>query len=236
VAVDVDERAIVEEALRGDANATRRLVKLVLPVIQARLGRVLARRRARSNRDVRQEIEDLAQEVFVSLFEREGRTLRAWDPSRGLSLASFCGLIAEREAASILRSGRRSPWTEDATDDENLEKDAGRAADDVEGALVSRDHLLRLVDRLREELSPLGLEMFQRLLVDEESVDDVCAATSMKPDAVYAWKSRLSKLARKVAKEIAASEPQLKTVANTAKSEEKASEMSETGATSRRAE
>lgn len=231
-----DERSIVDEALRGDADATRRLVKLVLPVIQARIGRVLARRRARSNRDVRQEIEDLAQEVFVSLFERQGRTLRAWDPSRGLSLSSFCGLIAEREAASILRSGRRSPWTEDATSDEALEKDAGIASDDVEGALVSRDHLLRLVDRLREELSPLGLEMFQRLLVDEEPVDHVCAVTSMKADAVYAWRSRLSKLARKLAKEIAASEPQVRAATPGKSGEKRADELSETGATPRRAE
>jgi len=227
---EAEHHTLVEAALRGDAMATRRLVKLVLPIIQARLGRVLARRRTRSNRDVRQEIEDLAQEVFVSLFERDGRILRAWDPSRGLSLPSFCGLIAEREAASILRSGRRSPWTEDATEDEELAKGAGVAADDVEGAFVSRDQLLRLADRLREELSPLGLEMFQRLMVDEEGADAVCAATGMKADAVYAWKSRLSKLARKLAIEIAASEPHVKA----AKSDEKTTRaMSETSRLSR---
>lgn len=203
-----DERQLLERALSGDAAASRALVAAVLPVVQVRVGRVLARRRAKSARDVRQEVADLAQEVFAALFEADGRVLRAWDPARGLSLAGFCGLIAEREAASILRSGRRSPWTEDATPAEDLERDAG-AASDTERSVASREQLERLTERLREQLSPRGLELFQRLVVDEEPVESVCAATGMTADAVYAWRSRIGKLARKIALELTASEPQI---------------------------
>jgi DNA-directed RNA polymerase specialized sigma24 family protein len=229
-AVSDDERALLDRALSGDATATRELVAAVLPVVQVRIARVLSRRRARSNRDVRQEVEDLAQEVFAALFEDDGRVLRAWDPDRGLALASFCGLIAEREAASILRSGRRSPWTEDATASEDLEKDAGT----VPGAelhVASREQLERLMVRLREELSPRGLEMFQRLIVEEEAVESVCAATKMTPDAVYAWRSRLGKLARKLAIEIAASEPNLR-----GETEKNVSGVSDAATSSRRSE
>ncbi len=208
-----DERRLLERALGGDATAARGLVALVLPIVQARVARVLARRRARSARDVRQEVADLTQEVFASLFEHDGRILRAWDPARGLSLASFCGLVAEREAASILRSGRRSPWTEDATPAEDLERDAGHGGD-VELGVASREQLERLTERLREELSPLGLEMFQRLVVDEEAIDVVCAATGMKADAVYAWRSRIGKLARRIARELTASEPNISASGN----------------------
>ena len=202
------ERELLDRALSGDATATRELVALVLPVVQVRVARVLSRRRARSGRDVRQEVEDLAQEVFAALFENDGRVLRVWDPARGLALASFCGLVAEREAASILRSGRRSPWTEDATPVEDLERGVGSAADAELGA-SSREQLERLAERLRQELSPRGLELFQRLIVEEEPVDAVCASTGMSADAVYAWRSRLGKLARKIALEIAASEPHI---------------------------
>ena len=202
------ERELIDRALSGDAVATRELVALVLPVVQVRVARVLSRRRARSGRDVRQEVEDLAQEVFAALFEDGGRVLRAWDPARGLQLASFCGLVAEREAASILRSGRRSPWTEDATAPEDLERDAGVVAD-AELGLASREQLERLVDRLRQELSPRGLELFHRLVVEDESVESVCSSTGMTADAVYAWRSRLAKLVRKIAAEIRASEPRV---------------------------
>lgn len=204
----MDERELVDRALSGDASATRRLVVLVLPVVQARIARALARRRARGGRDVRQEVEDLAQEVFVALFEKDGHVLRAWDPARGLGLASFCGLVAEREAASILRSGRRSPWAADPTDSEALERDLDPSPS-FETRLATREQLELLVDRVRQALSPLGLEMFERLVVQEEAVESVCAATGMKADAVYAWRSRLGKLVRKIAGEIAISDPNI---------------------------
>lgn len=201
-----DERSLLERSLAGDSSATRALVRLLLPVVQVRVARVLSRRRGRSGRDVRQEVEDLSQEVFAALFERDARVLRAWDPSRGLSLASFCGLIAEREAASILRSGRRSPWTEDATEEDDLERGVGAHAD-TELRVASREQLDRLVDKLREALSPRGLEMFQRLVVDEEPVESVAASTGMTADAIYAWRSRLGKLVRRLAAELTSSEP-----------------------------
>jgi len=146
----------------------------------------------------------------MALFAEGGKVLRAWDPSRGLSLASFCGLIAEREAASILRSGRRSPWTEAATELDDLEK-ALSEVPDVEVRVSSREQLARLVDQLREALSPRGLELFHRLVVEEESVESVCSSTGMTSDAVYAWKSRIGKVVRKLAVEMAASEPRLPT-------------------------
>jgi DNA-directed RNA polymerase specialized sigma24 family protein len=204
----LDERELADRVLSGDAAATRKLVVLVLPVVQARIARMLVRRKTRGGRDVRQEVEDLAQEVFAALFEAEGRVLRAWDPARGLGLASFCGLIAEREVSSILRSGRRSPWAADPTEADVLEKDLAPEPD-FEARLATREQLELLVDRVREALSPLGLEMFERLVVREEAVESVCSATGMKADAVYAWKSRLGKLVRKIARDIAISDPNI---------------------------
>ena len=204
----MDDRALLEQALSGDTGATRRLIGVLMPVVQARVARTLVRRRGGSGRDARQEVEDLAQEVFAALFGDGGRVLRAWDPSRGLTLASFCGLIAEREAASILRSGRRSPWTEAATELDELESSLAEVPD-AEMRVSSREQLARLVDRLRAALSPRGLELFHRLVVEEESVESVCASTGMTPDAVYAWKSRIGKVIRKLEADMAASEPRV---------------------------
>ena len=205
----MDERALLERALSGEPSAARELVRLLAPVVQARVARVLVRRRGASGRDVRQEVPDLAQEVFAALFADGGRALRAWDAGRGLSLPGFCGLVAEREAASILRSGRRSPWTETATELDDLEKSLEHVRP-AEAVLATREQLDLVVDRLREALSPRGLELFQRLVVDEEPVASVCEATGMTADAVYAWKSRIGKLVRKLASEVAASEPRAK--------------------------
>lgn len=195
------EAELVQDALSGSPDGTRRFVAHVLPVVHARIGRVLARRGRREGRDGRQETEDLGQEVFVALFEADARTLRAWDPARGMSLLNFVGLVAEREAASILRSGRRSPWTDSAQEQEVLERSIApdRGA---EARLLSRDLLLALADRLREKLSLRGLELFERLVVQEESIESVGAAYALSADAVYAWKSRLGKVARAIALEL----------------------------------
>lgn len=202
----MEERALLDQALSGDAVATGKLVRVLMPIVQARVARTLVRRRGGSGRDVRQEVEDLAQEVFAALFADDGKVLRAWDPTRGLTLASFCGLIAEREAASILRSGRRSPWTEAATELDDLERQLEQAQS-AHVTVSTREQLALLVDRLRESLSPRGLELFHRLVVEEESVESVCASTGMSADAVYAWKSRILKIVKKLAREDLSSEP-----------------------------
>lgn len=193
---------LLDTALAGDAGAVRTLVAAMTPVVQARVARVLLRREsAGRGRDVRQELEDLAQEVFAALFAERARLLRLWSPERGLSLTNFVGLLAEREAISILRSGRRSPWTEDPTEAEDLSERAGATAA-VDAQIASRQLLERLLDRLRAQLSPKGLQLFVWLLVEQQPVDEVCRLADLKPDAVYAWRSRLGKLLRTLAAEI----------------------------------
>lgn len=193
---------LLDTALAGDAGAVRALVAAMTPLVQARVARVLLRRAsAGRGRDVRQELEDLAQEVFAALFAERGRLLRLWSPERGLSLTNFVGLLAEREAISILRSGRRSPWTEDPTEADDLSERAGTSGT-VEAQIASRQLLERLLDRLRAQLSPKGLQLFVWLLVEQQPVDDVCRLADLKPDAVYAWRSRLGKLLRTLAAEI----------------------------------
>jgi DNA-directed RNA polymerase specialized sigma24 family protein len=195
---------LVGPALAGSPAAVRALVNLVAPVVHARIARALTRSATgrRQGRDLRQEIEDFAQEVFAAIFADQGRALRAWDPERGLSLVNFVGLVAEHQVASILRSGRRNPWTEEPTLAGEIDLPSG-SAEGAEERVYSREVLVKLDDRLRVELSPRGLHLFRMLVVEERSVPDVCAETSMTPDAVYAWRSRLGKLVRKLGDEIA---------------------------------
>lgn len=198
---------LVHAALSGDRAAVRALCASLAPLVQARVAKALLRRhRAGVRRAVREEVLDLTQEVFVALFERDGRLLRAWDPERGLSLPNFVGLIAEREVSSILRSGVRSPFalddalTEDAL--EPLEAPMG-----VEADVASRETLEKLLDGLRARLSPLGLQMFRLLFVEERTVEEICESMRMRPDAVYAWRSRLTRLAVEIERDFAGDGP-----------------------------
>jgi RNA polymerase sigma factor (sigma-70 family) len=191
----------VREALAGNVAALNRLVRKLTPVIQSRVARGLLLRRTgmAAGRNVRQEVEDLTQEIFLVLFADGGKVLRTWQPERGLSLANFVGLVAERQTASILRSGKRSPWKEDPT----LPEDFTQASPESgpEEITASREQLRILLHRLTEELSPLGRHLFDLLFLRELPLEEITHQTGMSPDAVYAWRSRLRRLASRLLEE-----------------------------------
>lgn len=197
-----DTESLLRRALAGEQTALTRLVAVLTPVIQARVARTLLSRKAQlsGGRSVRQEVEDLSQEVFLSLFARDARVLRSWQAERGLSLENFAGLVAERQVLSFLRSGRRNPqqetsWSED-------EVDAPARDSGPEEVTAGREHLAWLLDRLREEASPLGYRLFHLLFVQELSLPEVRAASGLSADAVYAWRSRLRRLAQSLLAEM----------------------------------
>jgi RNA polymerase sigma-70 factor (ECF subfamily) len=200
--------ALLKRALGGNAVAMRELVTAILPVVEARVARALFRSQERDGgrRSARQEIGDLTQEVFASLFNHNARALRAWDAERGMSLTNFVGLIAEREVCSLLRTGRHNPWTEDPTLDEDLDGAAGGSDADALRVL-SCDLLSVLLDRLRERLSPRGLRLFEAIVIDEVTPEAIAAELGMTVDAVYAWRGRFLRLARKLLEEIQAIPP-----------------------------
>lgn len=205
-----DSAGLVKRALSGDQAALTRLVAVLTPVIQARVARTLLCRPAGGSRNIRQEVEDLTQDVFLALFSRDSHVLRAWDSKRGLSVENFVGLVAERQVVSFLRSGKRNPWKEEPTPVEEL--DATAPDSGPEEAAASREQLGLLLGRLREKLTPLGYQIFVLLFVRELSIPEIMAATGLSADAVYAWRSRLRRLAQQLLAEVSGKpEPARKT-------------------------
>ncbi|NOU30606.1 MAG: sigma-70 family RNA polymerase sigma factor [Polyangiaceae bacterium] len=188
-------------ALAGDRAAMRGFVDAVSPIIWTRVIRVAQRHGRRTPDQLRQLAEDLMQEVFAALFQDGGRALRGWVPERGLSLGGYVGLLAEHQAASILRSGRKSGWREDATEDATLETAVGASSADA-ARLDARDLLTRVLERVRAELSPRGLQLFELLVIEERPIEEVAATMQMSADALYAWRSRMGKLATRIAAEL----------------------------------
>ena len=185
-------------ALAGDARAVDRLVDGLSPVIQDRVARALLRGSKRRP-NLRTVVEDLTQEIFLELFDDNGKVLRDWNPDRGLELEPFVAMVAERRVISRLRRKRRNPWTEEPTELEDLDRRAPEpAADD---RVIQRDGLGRLLQGLFAELEPRGRHIFDLLFVKECSVAEVQAATRLEPSAIYAWRSRLRKLARRLREE-----------------------------------
>ena len=196
----VDDCERVRAALEGDPAALHELVVALTPVVQARVARALLRRRDSHGRDIRQDVEDLTQEVFLAMFTDDRRFLRSWKPALGLSLPNFVGLLAQRRVASIMRTAKRTPWSDEAPLNEH------DAADQhPEQRAQSRQLLSRVLDRLKQTLSPRGFELFVRLYVREESVAAVSEAMAINPNAVHQWRHRLGSAARAALDELSES-------------------------------
>jgi DNA-directed RNA polymerase specialized sigma24 family protein len=191
-----EECALLSAALGGDPGAIRRLVDLLTPIVRYRVTIVFIKFRPRKGLDE----EDLLQEVMMGLFADQGRLLRTWDPERGASLTQFCGLVAQRRAISLLRGGGAATLSDEL---DEFSAELTGSARLPEGEAASREELVLLLGRLQGRLSPLGLELFYRLMVHEEQVEDVEAATGLTRNAIYLWRSRLIRLANELRQELA---------------------------------
>jgi len=195
---------LIRRATEGDSKAMRQLVTQLTPVIRSSVAAVLSR--SSSRREGRQEVEDATQSVLLALFADRGRVLLQWDPERGLALESFVALLAKNEIISILRSPRRNPWTEDPTLHEDLDRNATQRMG-PESETISRDMLEALTVAVRSQLSARGVEIFDMMFVRGLPAEEVVAATGLTPDAVYAWKSRITRQVRDILADLASGPP-----------------------------
>ena len=185
----LEPEALLEQTLRGDVRARERLAYCLLPIIHARVARAVLRHGPGSvRRNLRAEVEDLVQEICLSLFADECRILRAWSADRGLSLAGFVGLIARRRTISLLRARFK-----DASPLPEADLEAAALALGVEESLVRRDLLERAFAKVSASQQPLGQTMMVMLFRKGFSVAQVEAETGRSAAAIYQWRSRLAK-------------------------------------------
>lgn len=183
---------------------TRSLVRELSDVIRARASRAILRRSEApmGRNELQDDVEELTQEVLLVLFAERARALRAWDPARGLSLRNYVGMVATREITRILESGRRSPWNERRVNREPTEAETG-SSPGAESQILAGNMIAYIMTRLRQEASPLAVQLFKVLFVDDRSIEEARAATGMTRDSIYAWRSRLSKMACRIADSMA---------------------------------
>lgn len=189
---------LVRRALKGDRSAQRTLIEDVLsPVVHARVARVLLRRR-RYQVEMRSEMLDLSQQVFVHILSN--KLLERWNPAVG-SLGAFVGTIAENHVRSILRSRIRNPFSEVATEIDILCNALGDSGTSQETSIDSR-HRLR---RLESELGDEERELFFAFFVDEMSIEEMSVSTGKTKEAVYKQRNRLRERVRRILDDEAAS-------------------------------
>lgn len=185
------DRESLEAALAGDVTAMRRLVALLTPVVQARVARAVLRRGNLHAHDVRQEVADLTQEAFATLFADRGRALTSWDPAAGRSLQNYVGQRVEWFIASLLR-GVPVPAHPQAREGVETELELKTRASLVE----HRDSVRRVVAGIEQRWPELGVRLFYLLFVLQAPSKEVGAELGLSCAAVDQWRFRLREFAR----------------------------------------
>jgi DNA-directed RNA polymerase specialized sigma24 family protein len=189
---------LLEDALSGRDGADASFVRAMTPIVRHRVARALRRHGAKNGADTG-DLQDLTQEVWASLFANEGRALRGFSVSGGLSLENFVGLIAYRRAVSLLRA--RTAHELAVALDARFEPATANASPEARAA--SRELVREVLARLGPKLSTRDLALFEGLFLREAAIDELYRA-GMKANAVHTWKSRLTRRARAVLDELEA--------------------------------
>jgi RNA polymerase sigma-70 factor (ECF subfamily) len=179
--------------LDGPADGRAALVRALAPLVKTQVAFSLMRRRRQlDHQRLAQECEDLTQEAFAYLFQQEGHVFRVWDSGRGRDFTGFVRMVVDHVVQAKLRSRRKNPWTESPTENEAFDM-LLHNDDNLAQNVAERDLALRIIDTLRQRLSPMGYRMFMRLMIRQESPAAVRAAEKMSAQAVNAWRCRLRK-------------------------------------------
>lgn len=185
---------LLKRTLTGDAPARELLAMGLLPVIHARVSRTaIFHGSAQTRRNIRNEVEDLTQEVCLMLFVQDCHVLRAFDASRG-SLPTFVGKVAQFRTLDLLRKRCFLPRREELVDDERFFE--LRCVLGLEGRLEQRDLLQKVLNRVHRQLKPVTGKILEMLYVDGCSIAEVAAETDSSVSAIARQKSRLNQKLR----------------------------------------
>jgi DNA-directed RNA polymerase specialized sigma24 family protein len=195
---------LLEDALRGENAAANALIEAMTPIVRHRVARALRAPRSKREHGSSEDLEDLTQEVWASLFAHEARALRGWREDGGLSLENFVGLMAYRRTVSLLRSRTEREITRSFPDTFD-EDEVCAPSSDPEGLAASRELVRQLLARLVPTLTTRERVLFEGLFLRDTAILDL-VPEGTKSNAVHTWKSRFVRRARAVMGEIEAGE------------------------------
>lgn len=198
---EAEEAALLAEALAGSRAALDRLVRYLTPVIQVRVARALLVGGGGGHRNLREEVEDLTQEVYTTLFGQDARVLRAWRPGAGLNLRNFIGMVARRKVGAVLATRKRNPWYEQPLSHDVVER-ALPADGEAEQRIANKELLALALRRTDLVLSERGRQLLEWIVCDGLENDEIRARSALTDAAIYQWRSRILKTLRQHLEEL----------------------------------
>ncbi|HEU5076168.1 MAG TPA: hypothetical protein VFU02_18375 [Polyangiaceae bacterium] len=173
---------------RSPCTVAGRRTHEILPIVRARVVKIVSRCSRLRGATLQAECDDIAQDILTALIANESHVLEQWHPGRGLSFNNYVGLFAERRALNACRGLRRRAGWESPAEEVALE-----VSDTLDGEaeFCTKDLLCKLLGEVEEQLSPQGSELLHRLFVRDEEPATIASELKISVAAVYQWRHRL---------------------------------------------
>ena len=172
--------------MSGNRRARRRLVDRVNPLIEARVHQSVSREKRIGINGY----DDITQQVWVRLFDRDAHRLHGFDPERG-SLEGYISTIAQSVILDLIKA-RNGRINVAVLHEEQIEDSAPSAEE--------RTALKQLAQRLRLHLDsvlPTRGKLVLKLLYDDgREVDEAAEIMGVSNQVVANWKHKIKTLAR----------------------------------------
>lgn len=191
---DIPEKELLGRCIRGDKQAWDLFVLRYSRLIRHALYHTLAPH----NPPVRHEtIDDLHQDVFVSLMEDNYKRLRQFKGKNGCSLANWIRIIAVHKAVDHLRKERPTLSIEGdlSTDEQPFEYPDGKPRPDEE---MIKSEYIEIIAEVIKTLPPRKQFFIELYYHRELSVEEISEIMGLKPNAVHQLHHRIKERIRKI--------------------------------------
>lgn len=181
------ERELLARCTRGEKQAWNDLVGQYAALVYKTIRRTLGAYNSGIEPEI---VDDLFQDFFLALYDKEFRKLRQFRGDRGCSLASWLRLLATRLTIDYVR--RRGIQTTTHNVDS-----AGTLSTDPSSILAGQEVRARLVS-LIGELSPQERLLLKLYYSDSLNARQISEFLEISVEAVYTQKSRVLDKLRKI--------------------------------------
>jgi len=186
------DKELIEKCLQGCNDAWQRFIKQYSSLVYYVIQKVL---RSKDASFASEDIDDLHNDIFLSIMDHDGRKLRQYEGKNGCSVSTWIRIIAVRSAIDFLRKRKETVSLSEET--------AGPATDlknsdfyNLEKILQTEEQKAVLKD-LIDHLAPRD-RLFMRLFYyDEIPPKDIARVFNYSTSAVYSRGSYLREKLKK---------------------------------------
>jgi len=144
-------------------------------------------------------IDDLYQDVFLSLIKDDYKKLRQFKGKNGCTLSSWLRMIASQTAIDFMRKQKQTVLLEDTPSEGKSLIDTLSNNSDLPSESYEKAERYQLLRKLIEELTPKDRLLFELYYHQELPDEEVAQIMNLSIDAIYMRKNRFKEKLKAIA-------------------------------------